>query len=220
MFFCLVDFQWTQGSGWQYVGHHEDETAAVFVPLPDGSWVPIQHRVVDDAQKTLRISTCPSGSSTDSLKQMKEKTKKWLDPLTRGWLHCRMMWLSVDCQLWPSVEYGLCCSMATLPELESVLLPFYNKMLPLGGIMQTAPKGIQQPDQGFYGAGLPHPGVEAIVEQSNKLLMHYGYRTALGTELQTSIGLLLVELGMLFQPFLLSYTNFGHMVTTSGLKRV
>ena len=109
--------------------------------------------------------------------------------------------------------------MATLPELESVLFPFYGAMLPLGGIVQTAPKEIRQLDRGFYGAGLPHPGVEAIVEQSNKLLMHYGYRTALGTELQTSIGLLLVELGMLFQPFLLSYANFGHMVTTSWLKQ-
>ncbi len=58
------------------------------------------------------------------------------------------------------------------------------------------------------------------MEQSNKLLMHYGCRTALGTELQTSIGLLFVELGMSFHPFLLSYTNFGRMVTTSWLKRV
>ena len=58
------------------------------------------------------------------------------------------------------------------------------------------------------------------MEQSNKLLMHYGCRTALGMELQTSIGLLLVKLGMSFQLFLLSYANFGHMVTTSWLKRV
>ena len=220
-FFHLNDFQeWTRCGGWQYVGHHKDETAAVFVPLPDGLWVPIQHRTVDDAQKTLGIITCPSGSSTGSLKQMKEKNKKWLDALTGEQLHSRMMWFSVDCQLRPSVKYGLCCSMATLPELESVLLPFYGKMLPLGGIVQMAPKEIRQLDRGFYGAGLPHPGVEAIVEQSNKLLMHYGCRTALGTELQTSIGLLLIELGMSFHPFLLSYANFGHMVTTSWLKQV
>jgi hypothetical protein len=52
-----------------------------------------------------------------------------------------MMWFSVDCQLWPPVKYGLCCSMATLSELESALLPFYGKMLPLGGIVWTASKG-------------------------------------------------------------------------------
>jgi hypothetical protein len=151
---------------------------------------------------------------------MKEKAKKWLDALTSGRLHCRMMWFSVDHQLWPSVKYGLCCSMVTLSELELVLLCFYGKMRPLGGIACTAPKGIRQLDWEFYSAGLPHPGVEAIVEHSNKLLMHYGCRTAMGTKLQTSLRLLLVELGMSFQPLQFSYADFGNMVTTSWLKRV
>jgi hypothetical protein len=106
-FFRLIDFQWTRQSVWQYIGHHEDETAAVFVLLPDGLLAPIQHQVVDNAQKTLGIITCPSGNSTGSLTQMKEKTKKWLDALTSGRLHCCMMWFSVDCHLWPSVKYGL-----------------------------------------------------------------------------------------------------------------
>ena len=59
---------------------------------------------VDNAQKTLGIITCPSGSITGSLKQMKEKNKKWLDALTGGRLHRRMMWFSVDRQLWPSMK--------------------------------------------------------------------------------------------------------------------
>ncbi len=50
--------------------------------------------------------------------------------------------------------------------------------------------------------------------------MHYGCCTALGTELQTSLGLLLVESGMSFQPLQLSYADYGNMVTTSWLKRV
>ena len=77
-FFYLIDFQWTRRSGWQYVGHHEDETAAVFVPLPNGSRAPIQHHAVYDAQKTLGFITYPSGRSTGSLKQMKEKTRNGL----------------------------------------------------------------------------------------------------------------------------------------------
>jgi hypothetical protein len=166
--------------------------------------------------KSITVFTTTNGS----LRQMKEKTKKWLDALTSGRLHHCMMWFSVDRQLWLSVKYGLCCSMATLSELELVLLPFYGAMLPLGRIVRTAPKGIQQLNRGFYGASFPHPGVEAIVEQSNKLLMHYGCCTALGTELQTSIGLLLVELGMSFQPLQLSFADFGHMVTTSWLRQV
>ncbi len=96
-----------------------------------------------------------------------------LDSLAEGHLHHRMMWFSVNQELWPLVKYDLCCSMmATLPELEKVLLPFYGKMLPLGGIVRKANHSIWQLDHGFYGAGFQHPGVEATVEQSNKLLMH------------------------------------------------
>jgi hypothetical protein len=89
-----------------------------------------------------------------------------------------------------------------------------------GGDCSDGLKRIQQLDRGFYSAGLPHPGVEAIVEQLNKPLMHYGCCTALGTKLQTSFGLLLVELGMSFQPLQLLYADYGNMVTTSWLKGV
>ncbi len=74
-FFHLMDFQWTQRGGWQYIGHHKDEPASMFVPLPNGLRAPIQHRAVDNAQKTLGIITCPSVNSTGSLTQTKEKTK-------------------------------------------------------------------------------------------------------------------------------------------------
>jgi hypothetical protein len=126
----LLDFVWSAKGGWQYIAHHEDGRASITVPMPDGTAAPISHKVVDDAQKTLGVVTCLSGSSSGSLHQMKEKTQKWLDSLTAGQLHCRMMWFSVDRQLWPSVKYELCCSMATLPELDTALLPFYKKNTP------------------------------------------------------------------------------------------
>ncbi len=115
----------------------------------------ITHQVVDDAQKTLGVATCPSGNSGGSLCQMREKAQKWLDSLTVGRLHCWMMWFSVDHQLWPLVWYCLCCIMATLSEFELVLLTFYRKMLLLGGIIGKANQGIQQLDRGFNGMGFP-----------------------------------------------------------------
>ena len=110
--------------------------------------------------------------------------------------------------------------MATLAELELVLLSFYGKMLPLGGIISKANRGIHQLDRGFYGMGFPHPGFEATAEQANKLLMHYGCHTALRTELQSSLELLVADLGLSFQPFRVIYEQYGGWVTTSWLKRV
>jgi hypothetical protein len=93
-------------------------------------------------------------------------------------------------------------------------------MLPLRGIVSKANRGIRQLDFGFYGAGFPHPRVEATLEQANKLLMHYGCWTPLSTELQTLLELLVVDLGLSFQPFQVSYELFGDWATTSWLKRV
>ncbi len=58
------------------------------------------------------------------------------------------------------------------------------------------------------------------MEQTNKLLMHYGCHTALGDELQTLLELLVVDLGLLFQPFCVSYNHYGNWVTTCWLKQV
>jgi hypothetical protein len=90
-FFHLIDFAWTQRGGWQYVTHHEDEGAALFVPLLDGKMALISHLAVDNAQKTRGVTMCPSGNSAGSLHQMKVKAKKWFDLLTAGRLHHRMM---------------------------------------------------------------------------------------------------------------------------------
>jgi hypothetical protein len=110
--------------------------------------------------------------------------------------------------------------MASLPELEDVLLPFYGKKLPLGGIVSKANQGIQKLDRSFYGVGFPHPGIKAMVKQANKLLMHYGCHTDLGTELQTSLKLLVADLGLSFQHFRASFEHYGKWVTTSWLNRV
>jgi hypothetical protein len=53
---------------------------------------------------------------------------------------------------------------------------------------------------GFFGIGLPHLGVEALVAMSNKLLMHYGFNTATGRFMWASYSLFMLELGISAQP--------------------
>ena len=50
--------------------------------------------------------------------------------------------------------------------------------------------------------------------------MHYSCHTALGDELNTSLELLVVNLGLSFQPFRILYKHYGDWVTTCWLKRV
>ena len=150
---------------------------------------------------------------------MRDKANKWLKSAAGSSLRRRMFWTSVERQFWPSVSYGLCCSMASLEELEGALKNQYYKMVPKGGLIRTAKREIRQLGRGFYGAGLPHPGVEATVAQFNKLLMHYGCQSSTGVQMQVSMELLICELGRSLQPLQENYTAYGDWVTKSLLKQ-
>jgi hypothetical protein len=67
-------------------------------------------------------------------------------------------------------------------------------------VRRSAPVALRQLDRGFYGIGYPHPGVECLIEQVTKLLIHYGCKSSLGIELQVSMELLITELGISQQP--------------------
>ena len=96
----------------------------------------------------------------------------------------------------------------------------YYQLLPICGVVQTVPTGMRQLDRGFVGAGFPHSGVECLIAQLNKLLMHYGCKSGLGIKLQASMELFIIELGLSHQPFLLNYSLYGHLVTDCWLKTI
>jgi hypothetical protein len=108
--------------------------------------------------------------------------------------------------------------MATLHELENVLHWQYYQILPLGGVVRTTMVESRTIDAGFYGVGLPHLRIEALVTTANKLLMHYGHNTATRKLMQASYSLFFVKAGLSFQPLQESYARYGSLVTHSWLK--
>ena len=58
---------------------------------------------------------------------------------------------------------------------------------------------------GFCGAGCPHPGVETLAAQINKLLMHFGCQSCLGMKLQLALEMMILELGISLQPLQETY---------------
>ena len=72
--------------------------------------------------------------------------------------------------------------------------------------------------RGFYRIGLPHLGVECFVAQLTKLLLHYGSESGVGIHLQTSMELMVIELGNSLQPLQADYSAYQGRVTHSWLK--
>ena len=74
--------------------------------------------------------------------------------------------------------------------------------------MRLVQSEVRQLAVDFYGAGCPHPGVEATVTQAKRMIMHYGIHSSLGHKMQISTELMLIDLGFTFQPFPLKYETF------------
>ena len=93
----------------------------------------------------------------------------------------------------------------------------YYNMMPLCGIRCLVRRELRQMDRGFYGVGLPHPGVECFMAQLNKLLTHYGSSSSLGIHMQVSMEMLVIEGGISLQILLESFSKYSKWVTPSWL---
>jgi hypothetical protein len=96
----------------------------------------------------------------------------------------------------------------------------YGKICHKGRVRKTAPKLYQTLDRDFYGIGLLHPGVECFIAQITKLLTHLGCRLSLGLEMLVLFELLVIELGIITQPFQSLYVKYNTWVTHSWLKLI
>jgi hypothetical protein len=126
----------------------------------------------------------------------------------------------LDKQFWPRISFGLCAVTASHKELSDSLMKIFYKIHPQGGIRRTARRGTRQLAAGFYGIGCPHPAVECLIAQLKKLIMHYGSHSCLGLNMQTSLELFIIEMGMSLQPFTESYQTCQHWVTPSWFKLI
>jgi hypothetical protein len=146
---------------------------------------------------------------------MQSQGQEWVDRVTT--LSRHNIWFMVDRQFWPHLGYSICSNTASWDKLELCLKQVYWQLLPKCGIWQTAPAVLRQMDRGFYGVGCPHPGVECLVVQITKILIHYGSCLGIGLEMSISMELLMTELGLSSQPLCILFWKYGTWVTHTWL---
>ena len=91
------------------------------------------------------------------------------------------------------------------------------QIVPLDGLICSAPHKMCDMNVGFYGAGCPHVGIECLIAQVNKLLMHYGCCSNNGLKLKILLEYLLIKLGISSQPLQEYFGSYGKWVTWSWL---
>ena len=219
-FYHLISFSWRPDGSWIYEQNEDKPEFDIMVPLPDGTYSPIEHLAITKPTKTLGSMTCPTRCNEGAIAQMVEKAQGWVDKARSGKLHKRNLWFLLDKQFWPKVSFGISSIAAPFEVLEECLMKTYFGMLSLSGVRQSVSKSLRQMDRGFYGVGFPHPGVECSIAQINKLLTNDGSSSGLGIHLQMSMELLITEAGISLQPLATPFNRCKDWVTHCWLKSV
>ena len=219
-FYHIISFSWKPDGDWKYDENENSQALEILVPLADNTFAPIDHLPLSTPTKTLGQMTCPTGCSKGALLQMKEKAQKWIDKAREGRLHRRNFWFLLDKQFWPGVAFGISSITASFDDLDKCMMKTYYDMLPLGGVRRSIRKELRQMDRGFYGCGLPHPGIECFIAQVSKLLTNYGCNTGLGVHIQTSMELMIIEGGVSNQILAQPYQRYSKWVSQCWLKSV
>ena len=85
-------------------------------------------------------------------------------------------------------------------------------------MIRTALSGVRQTSRGFYGVGCPNIGVDCFVEQTNKLLMHYGCPSNRGLNMKKYLNYMILEMVISLQPLQESYKKYEQWMTPGRLK--
>ena len=218
--YYLISFRWKKDGTWEYQDNTEDDELGIVVPMADGSKAQIEQLPVTKAIKTLGSMTCPTGCNKAALERMQQQGQEWVDRVISGKISRRNMWKMLDCQFWPRLGYAIGNNSASLAEFEKCLQRIYWQIVPRGGVRGSAPKHLRTLNKGFYGIGCPHPGIECMIAQVAKLLTHYGCRSGVGIQLQVSMELLIIELGLSAQPLQEPFEKYGKRVTHSWIKSI
>ncbi len=213
--YYLILFKLKPNGTWLYEDNTVNKDFAVGVPLADDNLTEIKHLPVTSAVKTLGSMMCPAGLNKAAIERMQSQGQEWVDKITN--LSKLNTWFMVDRQFWPRLGYGICDNTATWEELDSCLQRVYWHLAPKGGVRRLAPSILRQLDRGFYSMGCSHPGVECLVAQITKLLIHYGCRSGLGLNMSVSMALLIAELGISAQPLCESFLKYDNWVTHTWL---
>ena len=76
------------------------------------------------------------------IKAMQDKAQGWVDKAKNGKLKRRSAWFLLEKQFWNKVRYGVCGKTASFAQLDECLQRQYLHIMPLRGIICSAPKAI------------------------------------------------------------------------------
>ena len=120
-------------------------------------------------------------------KHVDEKLGKgyvWVDKLLMKPMARRDAWMSMFCQLYPAMKWGMVAVIMPVKTLDEKVGKLYCNMLPPLGVNKNIGKGWRTLPSKYQGLGLPNYTLGVLISKLNLLQKHWNLSTPPGEMLR------------------------------------
>jgi hypothetical protein len=169
---------------------------------------PVKRYEVWEAQETLGIYLAPDGNTKAQFNKMLQTVIQWSDNMRTGRISKRETWLAFISTIWRTLCYPLPAINFTRKQCDKLMAPLLSYVLPALGICRNFPRNLVFAPHKYMGLGIKHIHTTQEITRLKDILYHAC----------TSLACLILEIGLDFPLHQISFTKFGHLVTSSLVK--
>ena len=147
----LVDFVW-KGGEWKY--HDAGTSLELQVRDKDNQINNLKYSKSHVAKEMVGVLLAPDGNEKEQLTTLKNKASKWAQQMRSSPLDDRTIWTALHRTIIKGLEYPLAATTLSEAQLESVISPILNSVLPRAGFVRTFPRSVVYAPVAFQGLGI------------------------------------------------------------------
>ena len=147
----LVDFVW-KGGEWKY--RDAGLQLELKVRDKDNKIWNLKYSKRTEAKEMVGVRLAPDGNEKGQLKALKDKASKWAQQMRSSPLDATTIWTALHRTIIKGLEYPLAATTLTESQLESVISPVLNSVLPRAGFVRTFPRSVVYAPVTFQGLGV------------------------------------------------------------------
>ena len=147
----LVDFVW-KGGEWKY--HDAGTSLELQVRDKDNQINNLKYSKSSMAKEMVGVLLAPDGNEKEQLTTLKNKASEWAQKMRSSPLDARTIWTALRRTIIKGLEYPLAATTLSEAQLESVISPVLNSVLPRAGFARTFPRSVVYAPIAFQGLGV------------------------------------------------------------------
>lgn len=215
-FWYLIDFHW-QAGGLRYKSISECPGSLAVHDI-QGQRKILSQVEVAEAKETLGIFLAPNGGMQGEFHKLKAAVNDWVEQMIQGKLNRSEVWITLQSTSWSTLSYPLQAINLGKTQWETIMAVLLNYVLPVMDTCRHFPRAIVFAPDKSLGLGIQHLYTMQEITRARDFIYSKFESSITGHLYESSLEVMLVEIGILKPLAHLSYEKIGILATNSLLK--